>query len=180
MKLSDCLFVSACMDDIPYSKLERLYRSLLKDASISHMEEACRNEHFIRFLHDPKLVIERGFYDMWSLWALLMCRTLPSKRNHFSLFDNSEEEEMSVLTANDVDSDEISAFSQILGIHSIHLIPFYNRCTDSRLRMLLGLSSQSSWVTCFCKSYFACRKSGFLILLCLLRHIVRVRGVRDV
>ena len=168
------------MDDIPCSKLERLYHSLLKDASVSHMEEVCRNEYFIRFLHDPNFVIERGFYDMYSLWALMRRRTLPRKKNRYSLLDATEDEELSVLIPNDVDNDEISAFSQILGIHSIHLIPFYNRCASDKLRMLLGLSRHSSWFSCFCKSYFVCRQSGFLLLLCLLRHTVWFRGVRDV
>ena len=96
----------------------------------------------------------------------------PKKKNYFSLFDNDEEEDNHVLLPNDVDAGEIDLLAQLLAIPSIALIPFYNRCVIEEFKLLLGLSDHSSWFSCFAKSYFACRRSGFSILLSLLRHRV--------
>lgn len=96
----------------------------------------------------------------------------PKKKNCFSLFDNDEEEDNHVLLPNDVDAGEIDLLAQLLAIPSIALIPFYNRCVNEEFKLLMGLSDHSSWFSCFAKSYFACRRSGFSILLSLLRHRV--------
>lgn len=160
------------MDELLYSEMERLHREMVKDPSASCLEDICNNSTFTRFLHEPKNLIQNGFYTMLSLSGRLSSRMAPKKKNCFSLFDNDEEESNHVLVPDDVSPEEIETLAQLLAVPSIVLIPFYNRCMDNEFKLMLGLCEHSTWFSCFSKSYFACRKSGFSILLSLLRHCV--------